>query len=253
MTNDIQNPSLAAPPPVEPAAPRSIFQIWVDALTKPNRRNYAEIASLPQASAATAFVWVFLATLLEFFVSSLVGQVGGEAQRQLFQRFGLGQNLPVPEFGSRTLQLLCGAPIIAVVVTLWFAVMIGVVHLIARAFGGTGTYDRMAYVFAAIFVPTALIATVVAVLQAIPVVGFAVALCFIPLSLALSIYVIVIEVIATMAVYGIGGGSATVAVLALPIVLGVCCACALIIGLAALGPMIGNVFSSINNSLQGVP
>lgn len=135
------------------------------------------------------------------------------------------------------------------VAVIGFALFVGIVHLITRAFNGRATFDRLAYTMAAIIVPVNLIGAVLSLLAAIPLIG----LCFVLISILFSIYVVVLEVIAVKAVEQIGGGQAAVSVLALPIVLGVCVACALIIGLVALGPVIGNVFSSINQSLQGVP
>ena len=39
---------------------KSFFQVWIDALTKPNENTFAEIASSPNAKATTAYIWVFV-------------------------------------------------------------------------------------------------------------------------------------------------------------------------------------------------
>jgi hypothetical protein len=228
------------------AGPRPFFQTWVNALTKPNERTYQDIASAPNAKATTAFLWIFIASLVQFFISFLVGNA---AQSQLLRQFGGGQNLPTPSFGNRAITLICGAPIAAVVAVLFFAIFVGIMHLIARAFGGRATFDQSAYVIAAIAVPFYLISAVLSLLGAIPFVGF----CFGILDLVLGIYVLILQVMAVKGVHQISWGGAVVAVLVLPIVLVVCVACAVIAGLMVLGPVIGNVFSSINQSLQGVP
>ncbi len=246
MTNDIPNQPLPPPPPVGPAAPPSMVQMWVDAVTKPYQRTYAAIANLPRASATNAFLWVFIAALVQFFVSFLVS---GATQRNIMRDFGGGQNLPTPAFGVQVLSLICGAPIAAVVAVLFFALFVGIMHLIARAFGGRATYDQLAYAIAAITVPFNLIGAVLSLLTAIPLLG----LCFGILAIALGIYAIVLEVIAVMGVEQIGAGGAMVSTLVLPIVVCLCVACAVIVGLAAFAPVIGNVFSSINQSLPGIP
>jgi len=250
--NDIPNPPMPPnpppmpnPPSMQPVTPPSIFQIWMNALTKPNQRTYAEIGSSPKASTTTAFLWIFLASLVQFFFSFLVGN---PAQNQIMRQFG-GQNIPTPALGNRLVTLVCGAPIAAVVAVVFFAIFIGVMHLIARAFGGRATFDQLAYTIAAITVPVGLISAVLSLLGAIPFVG----LCFGLLSVLLGIYAFVLEVMAVMGVHQIGAGGAIVSVVALPLIAGICVACAVVVAFAALGPTIGNVFSSINQSLQSVP
>lgn len=88
MMNDVPNPPMPPPPPapmMEPPRPTSMFQVWMNALTKPNERTYAEIAGSPRASSTNAFLWVFIATLVQFFFSFLVGNA---AQNQILRQFG---------------------------------------------------------------------------------------------------------------------------------------------------------------------
>jgi hypothetical protein len=220
----------------------SFPQTWMNALTKPSEHTFAGIASSPNASATTAFIWIFIASLVQFFVSFLVGNAG---QAQLLRQFGAGQDLPNVGLGSRLGTIVCGAPIAAVIAVIFFAIFLGIMQLIARAFGGHGTFDQLAYAIASIVVPMNLIGVVLTLLAAIPFVG----LCFTAISLILGIYALVLEVMAVKGVHQITWLGAIVSAVALPLVLFACVACAAIFGLAALGPVIGNVFSSINNSL----
>jgi hypothetical protein len=252
MTNDIPNPSEPPPPPVEPTPPLppppaagpnppiepaapSIFQIWKDALTKPYESTYAAIARSPRASATNAFLWVFLATLLQLFVAFLVGSF---ARNQFLEQFRFAQNLPAPSLGGRIGTLICGAPIAAVIAVLFFALFVGISHLIARAFGGRATFAQLAFATAAIVVPINLIQTALNLFGAIPFIG----LCFDFISLLLGLYLIVLLIVAVMGVHQIGLLGALVAVLVLPFVACICAACAAIAGAAALGPIIGNIF-----------
>ncbi len=240
MTNDIPNPPAPPPPPVqpnpplEPAAP-SVFQIWMDALTKPYESTYAAIARSPRASATNAFLWVFLATLLQFFVAFLVGSV---ARNQLMERFGFGQNFGAPSLGGRIGTLICGAPIAAVIAVLFFALFVGITHLIARAFGGRATFEQLAYAIAAIVVPVNLLQTVLNLFGAIPFIG----LCFSLISILLGLYALVLMIVAVMGVHQIGLLGGLVSVLVLPFVACICAACVGIAAAAALGPTIGNIF-----------
>ncbi len=244
MSNEMPNPPVPPFPPAPnqpmmgPAAPRPFFQTWVDALTKPNERTYTEIASASNASSTQAFLWVFMAALVQSVISYLVR---GAVEREFISRFNSGQNLPVPGFGNGIFGLICGAPIGALILVLFFAISVGVVYLIARAFHGTATFDQLAYVLAAITVPMSLIFAVLSLLAAIPLVG----LCFGVLAFLLWIYEIVLQVIAVKAVSHIDMLGAIVSVLALPLVACLCLACLIIVGFTALAPAIGNIFSSI--------
>ncbi|HTP01031.1 MAG TPA: YIP1 family protein [Anaerolineales bacterium] len=244
MTNDLPSSPLP-PPPMEPEASPSIFRMWVDAVTKPAQSTYAAIARSPKANVTNAFVWVFLATLVQFFISFAVN---GATENRLLQQFG-GQNLPTPSAGTRLIQLICGAPIGAVVAVLFFALFVGIMHLIARVFGGRATYEQLVFTISTITVPFSLIGAVLTLLAAIPFVG----ICFAMISILIGIYAVVLEVIALMGVEQIGVGGALVSTLVLPVLVCVCISCAVIASLMVLGPVIGNTFSSINSSLQGMP
>jgi hypothetical protein len=245
MSNDFSNTPVPPPPPppsapmmAGPAAPRPFYQVWLDAVTKPSSQTYASMASSPSATASTAFIWIVLVSLLELIISALVSSATQKMMQQIsglpsFDRGGLG-------FGI--LSVVCGVPLVVLV----FAALTGIVYLIARAFGGTGSYGQLAYVFAAIWSPLALVSSVLSLFTIIPLVG----LCVLVISIALFIYMLVLMVIATGAVQRIAGGSAAVSVIAPYAVLCICAGVVAFVGLAALGPVIGNVFSSINNSLQ---
>ncbi len=229
--------------------PEPFYTSWLKAVTRPNRQTYIEIANQPNAGTATGLLWVLITGLLEFFVTFAVS---GVSQQEVQRLLGGAQQLPASA-GSRVFEVLCGAPVAAVLAAGGFALSVGIVHLVARAFGGKATYGQLLFVFAAMFAPLALVSTFVVLLEAIPFVGGIVSLCFVPVSFLLLLYIIAIEVIATSAVHAIGMGSAAVSVIVFPIVVGLCAACAVIASLMVLGPTIGNVFSTINSSLQGVP
>lgn len=243
MSNDFSNVPMPPPPPanapmMDPGTPRPFFQTWIDALTKPNERTYTEIAGAPNASSVQAFVWVFIAALVQSIITYFVRDT---VQRQFFRQFSSGQNLQVPGLGSGIIGLICGAPIGAVIIVVFFAVFVGVTYLIARAFNGRATFDQLAYVLAAITVPVSLIFAVLSLLAAIPVVG----LCFGLLAFLLWLYEIALEVIAVKSVSHIDMLGAIVSVLALPVVACLCLACIIVVGFASFAPAIGNIFSSI--------
>ena len=220
----------------------SFIQTWINAITKPNEQTYAEIAASPNAKSTTAFLWVFIAALIEFFVTFLVQ---GSTMRQMLEQRGLGQNLPAGGFGGGIIGLICGAPIAAVIAVVFFAINAALVQWIAKMFGGRGTFDQLAYTFGAIQAPFFLISAVLSLLGAIPYVGF----CFqIVLSLA-GLYILVLTIMAVKGVNQFGWGPAVGSALIPGAVVFLLCCCIVVAGLALTGAAIGNIFSSINQSL----
>jgi hypothetical protein len=222
----------------------SFFQTWINALTKPSEQTYAEMAVSPNAKATTAYLWVFVAVLVEFFFASLVQ---GATVRQVLQQQGLTENLPTSGLSVALITAICGAPILAVVSVIFFALGTALIQWIAKLFGGTGTFDQMTYAFGAIAAPYGLVSAVFALLGAIPFVGF----CFrIVIGLA-GIYVLVLNIIAVKGVNRFGWGQAVGSVLIPWAALFAVCCCAILAASAVLGPTIGNIFSEINRSLTG--
>jgi len=234
MSNQMSNA------PMMSGGPKSFIQVWMDALTKPNEQNYADMAAAPGASAGKAYLWVFLTSLVSYFIIALVQ----------FAVVGLGGNA----HGSRDLttslvSLICAIPIGAGFVVLGFMIGTALVQWVAGMFKGAGTFGQLAYVFGAISAPATLVSSLLSIFYAIPFLG----LCLWPVSIILGLYVLVLEVIAVKGVNRFGWGEAIGSVLIPGLVLGCLVALCVFVALLALGPAIGNVFSTINQSLQSVP
>ncbi len=227
--------------PMMQAGSTSFFQTWIDALTKPSEQTYAAMAASPKAKAMTAYVWIFVCSLIASFMSLLVEGATLRALRQV----GLGSNQFRGGIPGGAVSILCGAPIGAVILTIFFAVGVALMQWIAKMFGGRGNNDQLAYAFAAIGAPYLLVSGVLSLLSAIPVVG----LCFWIVSLLVFVYAVVLDIIAAKGVNGFGWGPAIGSV-GIPVaaVALVCCCAAVIVG-ALTGAALGNIFSSINSSL----
>ena len=204
------------------------ISVWRDALTRPSDQTFARIAQSPNAKMTTAFLWVFLGSLVNVFLSSLFQARWIE---DMMRNSGLGvENLPQAP-GGGIISAICGAPIGAVISVIVFAIVIGIVQLLARMFGGRGTFDQLAYAIAAIVAPFYLISGVLALLSAIPFAG----LCFGLLGLLAALYVLVLEVMAVKGVNQFGWGQALASML-LPVFAIACCFGIAIIGIfQALG------------------
>lgn len=218
--------------PIPEARPDSVFQIWTKALTRPNESTYAELATAPSARSTTAFLWVFVAGLIQFLLSVLV-------QRQMlnnFQQYGID----LGDLGSRSgvgavlVSLICVAPVLAGLSTLFFAIWVGIVQWLAKMFGGTGTYEQLAYALAAIVAPYSIVTGIMTLLAAIPYVG----LCFSLLLFLAGLYIIVLQVMAIKGVNRVSWGAAIGAFLIPGLVVFFVCACIFGVSLAALVPVI---------------
>lgn len=240
----MNNPTPNAPTPSEPApgGPPSIFHTWIDALTKPNERTFAEMAASPNAKATTAYLWVFVGALIELFFSFLVQ---GTTMRQMLQQEGLSGNIPSSGLAGTLITLICGAPIAAVVTVIFFAIFVALVQWIAKMFGGHGTFDQLAYTFGAIAAPFYLISTVFVLLSAIPFVGF----CFSIIIGLASLYVLVLEIMAVKGVNGFDWGPAIGSVLIPIFAVFLICCCLVFAASAIFGAAFSQYFQQLQQGL----
>lgn len=232
---------MSTAPTMQPS-PTSFFATWIAALTKPNEGTYAAIAASPKAKATTGYLWVFLSSIVASLVTLVIQ--GANLRNQLSQS-GVATDQLGGGIGSLAVTLICATPIVAVLGTLLFAIGVALVQWVARMFGGKGTNDQLTYTMAAISAPYSLISSVFVLLSAIPYVGF----CFsIVLGLA-GIYVLVLQIMAVKAVNQFGWGPAigSLFIPGLVILFVLCCAAVVVASLTGLA--LGNVFSTINQSL----
>ncbi len=228
-------------PIMQTGSTSSFFQTWIDALTKPNEQTYAGIAASPKAKATTAYIWVFVSSLVASFISLIVE--GATVRDQLGQA-GLGAEQFRSGAGAVVFTLICGAPILAVLTTIFFAIGTALVQWVAKMFGGTGNNDRLAYTLAAISAPYSIVGSLFVLLGAIPFVG----ICFRIVAALAGIYIFVLQIMAVKAVNVFGWGPA-IGSLVLPglaLLLICCCAVAVVLGLTgALGGILGSINSSL--------
>lgn len=235
MTNPASNAPML-PPPSPP-----VYQDWVNAIIKPTEQTFAMIAAQPGAGAGKAFLWVFVASLVSGFLSSLIPN---PAMRDLIQQ--MGQNgTDIGQAGGGIVSALCAAPIAAVFSVIFFAIGTGIVQWVAGLFGGHGSFNQLAYAFSAYTVPLSLVSGLLSLLGAVPAVGF----CFGLLSILLAFYSLFLAVTATKGVNQFSWGAAAGSVLLPFAAVLALCLCLVFVFAAALGPVIGDIFSSINQSL----
>lgn len=218
--------------PVSDGGRESPLQIWSRALTKPNEQTYAAIAASPNARATTAYMWVFVASLVQSF---LIALVQSRLMSTYMQQYGVGGNFGNGGIGSTLVGAICGAPILAALTTLFFALGVFVIQWIAKMFGGRGTSDQLAYTLAAIVAPFSIVAGIISLFSAIPYVG----LCFSAILSIAGIYVFVLEVLAVKAVNQISTGAAIGSLLIPGFVIAFLCAC-----------LVGGLFAVLMPAIQ---
>ncbi len=192
-------------------------QVWVSALTQPSVATFEDFVQDPDATHKRAYNWMFVSAPIGYAISTLVNAV--------LMVFIAGAPEDPETFG---MGLICGAPIAAYLSVLGLMINAGITQEIASALGGTGTYSKLAYAFAAYLAPLVLI---LSVLGLIPYLNL--------LSYPLAIYGIVLNVIAVKAVHQFSWGKAIASsASSVLILIGmlVLVACMVIVILALLGP-----------------
>lgn len=231
-----------APISTEPTGVAGWFSVWMKAITKPNEQTFVEMANSGNAKATTAYIWVFIGSLISFFMASLVQNA---MVANFMQSAGVDSSTYSTGLGGGLMTALCGAPIGAVISVVMFAIVTAIVQWVAKMFGGRGTFDQLAYTLAAVYVPFSLIGGVLTLLSAIPYVG----LCFSAVSILASLYALVLQVMAVKGVNQFGWGEAAGSLLLPVFVLFCCIVVAFTAVLSLLAPVISETFNQINNNL----
>jgi hypothetical protein len=233
----LMNEPTNAPMLPPPSGAAEWVSVWRDALTRPSEQTFARIALSPNAKLTTALLWVFLGSLVNFLLASLVQ---GRLMSQMMQNSDFGGQA-FPAAGGGLMTSICGAPIAAIISVVLFAAVTGVVQLLAKMFGGRGTYDQLAYAIAAIVTPFYFVSGLLTLLSAIPFAGW----CFGIIGLLAAIYVLVLEVMAVKGVNQFGWGQA-IGSLLLPVVALACCISVVVAGLlSVLAPQFMDTINSI--------
>jgi hypothetical protein len=203
-----ESPYNSSPPPVtpepEPVESLGWLDIWGYAISKPAVSTYRELLADPK-SQRTPYLWVGMALLLSYII-----QVGLQALFGVssFSSIASQMESQLGPFGSflgtaSLMSLICCAPFAAVLGVLGYIISCGVYHLLAKIFGGTGTFSQVAFAASTFYVP---LTVIMAVLGSLPVAG--------PfLSIPVSIYMLVLFAIAINAVHGIGGWKSALVVI----------------------------------------
>ena len=222
--------------------PLGAVETWIKALTQPNQGAYRQIVNDPGASVGKAIVWLLLFGFVGGLLTGIIQAIGGTSiMGQISQYASDYGDIPF-QMPARTggafmtiLGSAFGGLIGGVLGALIYAAL---VQVVAKMLGGTGTFEKLFYGFTAYGAPLGMVTSV---LGAIPFLGC--------LSIPLGIYGIVLNVVANQAANEYDTGKAVISSLAPGLVIGLLCCCVIIAFGAILGPMVGNVFGDIVNSM----
>lgn len=209
-------------------------EVWISAITRPSAETFERLLQDPQATANRAYRWIFISSLIGYAIAALISFVINSLGVTSLGIFDLGEI-----FGVSIFLLLCCGPVAAALAVLGLAVSAGITQWIAKTFfGGVGSYNELVYTFAAFLSPLGLISSL---LSPIPFISF--------LTIFISIYGLVLGVIAVKAVNQFGWGRALVSYLIIPFIMLLVVPICIIVVLVLLGPSVGNVYSNI---IQGI-
>ena len=187
-------------PPVGPLplgeALRQLPQQYMRVLTNPSPLTFAQ----EMGKASWDIVWVQL--LIEAVLSALIGYLGILITPNRFSSL-MTPGAPPMDPGILQAVNLGGSLGSIILVPLGFFLIMGIFYLLAKAFGGTGTFLAQCYTLLLIGVPMGIISGLVLL---VPLLGAL-------LILAVAVYQIVLEIFAFMAVHRLSGGKASAVVL----------------------------------------
>ncbi len=181
--------------------------MWIRALTQPRVRTFEDFVLNRKDAGVRAYIWIFFASL----ISGIILEFLGEADT--------------------------GTLAVVSVSIVSFAFITGIVFLVARSLGGTGSYTQHALAVAAYAAPLSLIMSLVSL---IPFGDL--------LNLFLIVYGIILHVIAIKAVHQLGWAKAIY-----PLSTFILLACLATVFLLVIGPEIAKVYSDIIAEVAGLP
>lgn len=208
-----QEPGYGYPPPQAAPLPlgeaiRQLPNQYIRVLTKPSAATFAE----EQGKAAWDIVWVQL--IIYAIAAAVLGYLAFLISPNQFSTTGSSALNPGM---IQAISLSAGFGLI-LLIPIGFFISVGIYYLIAKAFGGQGTFLAQSYTTLLYGVPIGILSSV---LRLIPILGGLAAF-------ALGIYGIVLQVFAIMAVHRMSGGKATAVVL-IPVAVVLVLACVLVI------------------------
>jgi hypothetical protein len=139
--------------------PMAWYEVWLTALTQLNTDAYESLRLNPYALPSRTYIWLLSAGM----ISGLIGVLGLTLNSQYSVAISiLEQTFQTPNLGQTLGALFfCLIPLSGVMVLISTAISVGVLHLLASAFGGNGKYSEFLYLVAAFSAPLSIATTII--------------------------------------------------------------------------------------------
>ncbi len=185
------------------------IEIWRNVLKQPSEATFAAELEQEGAQLNTAIIWVIAASLINFIAQAITFLLFDPVQQfiDLYSEFMLANGTSqaaVDELFAQVSNdtfsnsLLLGLFLGVILFPLFFLIGSGFLWVVARAFGGSGTYGQQTYLLSTFYAPI----TIIKVLFSfIPFLGFFV-------NIALSIYQLILAYFALRVVHQFTPGKA---------------------------------------------
>lgn len=205
-----------APPTPLPLdqAVRQLPQQYIKIVTNPSAQTFAQ----EMVKASWDIVWVQL--LIYAVIASILGYIGTLIPGTMLHNPRPTPGLPVVALQAILIGMSLGN---IIVIPTFFFIGEGIIYLIAKAFGGTGTFLRQSYSHLLFAIPLGVITSV---LSLVPFLGGLA-------GFGIFIYGLVLHIFSIMPVHRLSGGKAT-AVILLPYLVLIALACTLVLVLIAI-------------------
>ena len=236
-SSDNLPPGLEPPPPNAPDEALSWVDTMIKALTQPNERGYTQITHDPGLSIGRAALWYTLSALFSVFISlalSFVFNPDVFTSLQQLQGLGLSNEGTAAAGAVMVGFMLCFIPFAALLSTVFMAISAAIHQLVARLFGGQGSFSQVFYAYSAFMTPINPVATLIG---SIPLVNC--------LGLFIWAYMIYLRILSVKAANRIGWGAASVAVIVPGLLVFVFLCCLAFVIAMALGPEVEKYFQQM--------
>jgi hypothetical protein len=166
------------------------YRIWLMAITQPGSQTFAKLLTQTNVNRRRAYDWVFIGNLgFAFSILQIVGFLVEPIPRET----GVSAQVPyLPNFCGQAFGL-------AIILLFGFIIIAALIHAVSSALGGKGTYEQLAYAFAAYLAPLGIIT---GLLSVVPLISYAMVL--------VAVYGFILSVAATRAVHQLSWGKAIV-------------------------------------------
>ncbi len=203
----------------------AMFQTWVSVLTHPGENVFQEERAKPQATLTNALIWIVVAAVIAAIFSAigvLISHALG-AGTGVLQSVLSGIDLP-PEARQQILRFAAGRAgggffgtlcISFVLVPVGFFIGSGIYFVVAKLFGGEGTFEEQSYLLATFSAPIIIVNSVIGI---IPFLGGCI-------TFFISIYQLVLTYYAVKVSHKLTSGKALMTVLIPILVLFLCVIC----------------------------